>query len=86
MFSIPLYVLLFVYLIFLVVFVVFYVINVYHIIGSGTFTWVSFSFMASVLVAIAIISFVSWTYMMPIDWSRPLLEFGIHNQNSVLGL
>ncbi len=75
MLSIPLYLLLFFYLLFLVLFFVFMAVNLYHIIGSGSATFASF-FVTFILLAVsALLLYGTWVNMPDIDWRQPLVLF-----------
>jgi len=65
--------------------VIFYIINVYHIVGSGTFTLPSFLVMFGIFAGVLIVMYITWSLLVPIDWSAPLIEFGGSSQNDIFG-
>lgn len=75
MITIPLYTLLFLYLLVLAIFAVFMVINFYHIVISGSFTFVSFivSFFTIVLTVLTL--YFTIILLVDVDWSAPITVF-----------
>lgn len=86
MISIPLYSLLFVYILFLAVFVVFMCIHLYHIISTASFTIISFLVVFSVFAAAAIILYTTYQLLGgAVDWQAPLVLFNPDWFGSVFG-
>jgi len=79
--EIPLYSILFIYLLYLVVFVIFVMINFYHIVASASFTLASFfvSFLCFALAALTI--YFTVQLLMDIDWQQTIISFGATNSD-----
>jgi hypothetical protein len=73
--SIPLYLFLFLYFIILAIFVGFVIINFYHIIGSGTFTFVSFLFTFITAAATVALLYETFILLQGIDWQQTITIF-----------
>ncbi|KKQ26930.1 MAG: hypothetical protein US42_C0018G0004 [Candidatus Magasanikbacteria bacterium GW2011_GWC2_37_14] len=73
--TIPLYVILFIYLAFLAVFLIFSLLNFYHIVVTGSFAMASF-IMSFFIFSLTILT-LYFTYQLLIDvnWQQTLLEF-----------
>lgn len=73
--TLPVYTLLFLYLIFLTIFAIFSIVNVYHVVVTGTFTLASFfiTFFVSVLTVITL--YFTWHLLKDIDWQQPMTLF-----------
>lgn len=78
--SLPLYLLLFVYLIFLVIFVIFFMIILYHIFEAQTFNNITFFFTFMIFVLAAITIFFTWNLLSGINWQQ---QIEIFNQNNL---
>ncbi len=76
MITIPLYVLLFVYLAFLVGFVVLFLLNIYHIVSTGTFSFWPLAFTFITFVFISLVLYLTWFLLQDINWQAPFLQFG----------
>ncbi len=75
MLTIPLFVILFLYLFFLVLFFVFMAVNLYHIIGSGAATFASF-FVTFILLGISVLLlYGTWIHIPDVEWRQPLVLF-----------
>ncbi|MBP9761073.1 MAG: hypothetical protein KBD15_02440 [Candidatus Magasanikbacteria bacterium] len=87
MISIPLYSILFVYILFLAVFVVFMCIHLYHIISTASFTLISFFVVFSVFAAAAIILYTTYQLVGggDVNWQAPLVLFNPDWFGSVFG-
>jgi len=75
MFSIPLYIVLFVYFLFLAFFATFCVINFYHIVASGTFTFPSFVITLFSFASTIITIYFTWYLLVGVNWQQPILIF-----------
>ena len=73
--TIPLYVILFIYLAFLVIFLILSLLNFYHIVVTGSFAMASF-IMSFFIFALTILT-IYFTYQLlsTVDWQQTLLEF-----------
>lgn len=76
MFSIPLFILLALYLIFLVIFFLFSFANVYHIYSTGTFTLPVFFITFLVGIWCLLILLATYYYTNSVDWQLHLTFFG----------
>jgi len=75
MISIPLYTLLFIYLLFLAVFATFTIINFYHIIASASFTFASF-FVSFLTFALTILTLYFTIQLLGgVDWKVAIVSF-----------
>ena len=72
--TIPLYSLLFVYVIFLAVFFVFLLINLYHIIMTASLTLVSFFMIFFIFSASFLTLYLTWYFLQGTNWGQTLLE------------
>ena len=72
MITIPLYVILFIYLAYLVVVGVFTFINFSHLFHSGSLTLVSFSVTLLVAALAAATLFFTFIFLSEVDWQQPL--------------
>ena len=83
--TIPLYIILFLYLIFLAIFAVFSLINIYHIVMSASFTLVSFviTFLVGVLTVLTL--FFTWQLLVDVYWQTPILIFNMDWAMKVFG-
>lgn len=77
--TIPLYTLLFPYLIFLTIFTVFFLINIYHISMSASLTLVSFFVTFFVFATSAFTLYGVWVWLGTVNWQQPLLQIGTLN-------
>ena len=75
MFTLPLYVILFLYLIYLAIFAIFSVINFYHIVTSGSFTIPSFAASFVVFTLTFLTLYFTWTLLAGVDWQQPITIF-----------
>jgi len=75
MLTVPLYIFLFIYLLFLCVFTILSLINLYHIVSTGTFTFVSFIMTFFTFVATVLTLYFTWHLLSGIDWQQPLTLF-----------
>jgi hypothetical protein len=85
MFTIPLYYILFVYLLFLTVFVTFAVINFYHIVISGSFTFVSFTISFFTFTLTILTLYFTWQLLLDVSWQAPITLFKIDWLNAIFG-
>lgn len=83
--EIPLYSLLFVYILFLTIFSVFLLINLYHILMTGSITIVSFFASFFVFFGAFLILYLTWYLLQDINWQQTLIDFSETNKlfNSV---
>lgn len=86
MFTIPLYIILFIYFGFLAVFVLFSIFNFYHIVTAGSFTMASFIFTFFIFALTVLTLYFTYQLLLDVDWKGPLLTidlsgFGLHNIN-----
>ena len=72
--TIPLYTLLFVYVVFLAIFFVFLLINLYHIIMTASLTVVSFFTSFFIFTASFLILYMTWYLLQAMDWNQALVE------------
>lgn len=73
MISIPLYLILFAYLLFLAVFAIFSIVNVYHIVISASFTLASF-FMSFLVFALTVLTlYFTAQLLIGVDWQTPVV-------------
>ncbi len=72
MFTIPLYVILFIYLAYLIIVAGFTYVNFSHLFHSGAITIVSFSVTVLVGFLAVIIAYVSFVSLIGVDWQQPL--------------
>jgi len=75
MVTIPLYTLLFAYLIFLAIFLIFSMINFYHIIMTASFTFASFVVTFIIFTLTVLTFYFTWSLLVDIDWKAPLIVF-----------
>jgi hypothetical protein len=75
MVTIPLYTLLFAYLLFLAIFFVFSMINFYHIIVTASFTFASFVVTFIIFTLTVLTFYFTWQLLMEIDWQAPIIVF-----------
>jgi len=69
---IPLYTLLFAYLLFLAIFTIFSIINFYHIIVTASFTFASF-FITFIVFTLSVLTFYfTWQLLLSVDWPAPM--------------
>lgn len=73
--TIPLYSLLFVYIIFMTVFAVFLLVNLYHILMTGSVTIVSFFVSFFVFFSTFLILYLTWYLLQGTDWQQTLVNF-----------
>lgn len=68
MFSVPLYIFLFIYFLFLLIFAIFSLINILHVAQTGSMTMVSF-FVTFITMALAVFVFyATWWLLKDTDW------------------
>lgn len=72
MITIPLFVILFIYLMYLVVIGLFTYVNFSHLLHNGALTAVSFTVTLLVAIFAAIILFTTFTNLVEVDWKQPL--------------
>jgi hypothetical protein len=75
--TIPLYIILFLYLIFLAIFAVFSLINIYHIVMSASFTLASFVITFFVFILTVLTLFFTWYLLQDVYWQTPILIFNL---------
>ncbi len=73
--SIPLYSLLFLYILFFAIFAVFMIANIYHIVMSGTLTFASFSVTFIVLALTVLTLYATWFFLRDVDWQTSIIFF-----------
>ena len=73
MIEIPLYSLLFVYILFLAIFVVFILIDLYHIIMTASLSMTSFFMTFFVFVTSFLIIYATWYFLQNVDWRQILI-------------
>lgn len=72
MITIPLFVILFIYLLYLVVIGVFTYVNFSHLFHNGALTILSFTVTLLVTVSAAVILFLTFATLAEVDWKQPL--------------
>ncbi len=72
MVTIPLYTLLFAYLLFLAIFTIFSIINFYHIIVTASFTFASFLITFIVFTLTVLTFYFTWQLLLSVDWQAPM--------------
>ncbi len=79
MISIPLYIFFILYLIAVVVFVIFLLINMFHLIGTASFTMVSLTMTIFVLGGATLVLFGTFVLLqnLNVDWRAPLTLFNV---------
>ncbi len=85
--TLPLYILLFIYLAFLVVFVIFSMLNFYHIVITGSFTMASFIFSFFIFTLTVLTLYFTYHLLLEVNWQETLLTldlslFSFSNSNS----
>ncbi len=75
MLSIPLYTILFIYILVFALFVVFSIINFYHILTAGAFTFASFAVSFLVFALTILTLYFTWYLLIDIDWQSPFTLF-----------
>jgi len=73
--TIPLYVMLFIYLAFLVVFVSFSILNFYHVVVTGSFTLSSFMMSFFIFSLTVLTLYFTYQLLAEVNWQQTLLEF-----------
>ncbi len=72
MITIPLYIILFIYLAYLAVLMIFYYINLSHLIHNGALTIISFSITIFIIFLNATALFFTYALLNSVDWQQPL--------------
>lgn len=86
MITIPLYTLLFLYLIFLAIFAVFSLINIYHIIMSASFTLASFVMTFFIFTLTVLTLYYTWHLLLEVDWRAPIVVFNVDWVIGIFGI
>lgn len=73
--TVPLYIFLFLYFLILIIFTAFVVINFYHIVGSGTLTFISFLFTFITAVATVALLYETYLLLQGTDWQQLVTIF-----------
>jgi|GEM_PF-1114188 len=68
MFSLPLYIFLFIYIFFLIIFSIFAFINIAHIVQTGSMTFTSFCVTFLTLILTVFVFFATWWLLKDVDW------------------
>lgn len=77
MVTIPLYTLLFIYILYLAIFMTFSVINFYHIVTSGSFTTASFTISFFVFALTILTLYFTWFLLQYVNWQQPITLFNL---------
>lgn len=77
MFTVPLYIILFIYFGFLTVFVIFSIFNFYHIVTSGSFTMASFVFTFFIFALTILTLYFTYQLLLAVDWKGPLFTLDL---------
>ncbi len=87
MFSIPLYIVLFLYSLFLAVVAAFMLIHLYHIVATASFTLVSFMMTFFIFASTALVLYFTMEFLSAaaINWQAPLILFDIDWFRSLFG-
>ena len=75
MLSLPLYVLLIIYLAFLAMFVLFTLINIGHLFQTASLTLLSLLFTFAIIAATLIIVWLTWYFLQGVNWHASLTIF-----------
>jgi len=70
----PLYILLFVYILFLTVFSVFLLINLYHILMTGSVTIISFFVSFFIFFGTFLVLYLTWYFLQDVNWQQTLID------------
>ena len=73
--TLPLYIFLFLYFIILTIFAAFVLINFYHIVGSGTLTFISFLFTFITAAATVALLYETYLLLQGTDWQQTMTIF-----------
>ena len=77
MITIPLYTILFAYLLFLLIFVIFFLVNAGHLAHTGTFTFVSFTATFLFMALAVVILWLTWYLLSGVNWQEPLITLNL---------
>lgn len=74
-FSLPLYVFLFLFFGFLVIFLIFFFIDIYHLFETNSLTLTSLAVTILVFTISALTLFITWYLLQDVDWKTPITIF-----------